>query len=160
MPQMSRPHLVEKLVLKRWEMNGKRATEGEWTPSLFHFHLLLLLLLAPASPPPSSPSPPPSAPQQDQPDSPWRGNQTFWERRARDGLIKGGWQCKIEPRQGGSCGICWQEAFSCLRRETLENMWLCTFCLDIIQSIGHWKQRQVKLAGYNFGNRQSNYVKK
>lgn len=37
-----------------------------------------------------SPPPPPSPPQQDRPDRPWRGNQTFCQRRGSDGLIKGG----------------------------------------------------------------------
>lgn len=57
MPQMSRPHSAEKLVLKLRETNGKGGTERERTTSLFHFYLLLLLLLAPASPPCGSPSP-------------------------------------------------------------------------------------------------------
>lgn len=34
--------------------------------------------------------PPPSPPQQERPASPWRGYQTFCQRRGREGLIKGG----------------------------------------------------------------------
>lgn len=44
---------------------------------------------------------PSSPPHQDWPVSPWRGNQTFCQRRGRKGLIKGGWQSRMEPNQGG-----------------------------------------------------------
>lgn len=136
MPQISRPHSAEKLVLKLRETNGKRVVEGERTTSLFHFHLLLLHLLAPASPPYGSPSCtsfPSSA-------GPALGEaiRHSVSKGGRKGLIKGGWQCRMEPNQGGSWtragSICreplWLEANSCIIRGTLENV--SAPCWDII----------------------------
>lgn len=80
---------------RKWDQETKK----ERTTSLFHFHPLLLLLLL-LAPPPLSSSPLPSSPgwacqplerQSDMPSA-----------AVYQGLIKGGWQCRIEPNQGGS----------------------------------------------------------